>query len=93
MSDWYVYIVRCVDDSLYTGITTELERRVAEHNDQSGKLSARYTRARQPVTLVYFETCASRSEASRREAAIKQLSRVQKLQLIADFTPAQANIT
>lgn len=81
MSEWYVYILRCADDSLYTGITTELERRVAEHNNS--KLGARYTRARLPVTLIYHETLTSRSLASRREAQIKQLTRQQKLLLIA----------
>lgn len=75
-------MVRCVDGSLYTGITTDLVRRIDEHNQADGK-AARYTRSRQPVTLVYHETAADRSTASRREYAIKQLSRKQKLQLIA----------
>lgn len=80
MSDWYVYLLRCADDSLYTGITTDLERRLIEHNSQ--KLGARYTRSRRPVLLVYHEICTSRSEASKREMQIKQLNRQQKLQLI-----------
>jgi putative endonuclease len=89
MADWYVYILRCADDSLYTGITTDLERRLAEHNDPAGKLSARYTRARQPVSLLYYETFASRSAVTRRETAIKRLKRQQKLALIsAGSTPS-----
>lgn len=83
MNDWFVYILRCADDSLYTGITTELNRRVAEHNDKNKKLGARYTRSRQPVTLIYHETFESRSLASKREAEIKRLKRQQKLLLIA----------
>ena len=53
MSSWYVYIVRCNDGTLYTGITKDLERRLAEHNSPKG--GAKYTRTRKPVTLVYFE--------------------------------------
>lgn len=81
MQNWFVYIVRCADDSLYTGIATNLERRVEEHNGQ-GKPGAKYTRNRQPVVLVYREQLASRSEASKREYQIKQLSRLEKLKLI-----------
>jgi putative endonuclease len=77
---WFVYLVRCNDGTLYTGVTTDIERRVATHNASKG--GARYTRARQPVTLVYQAVCASRSEALSREAAIKKLSREQKLSLI-----------
>jgi len=74
---WYVYMLRCADDSLYTGITKDIERRVVEHN--SGKqLSASYTRSRRPVTLVYQETCNTRSNAAKREYAIKQLNRQEK---------------
>ncbi|NMP15201.1 MULTISPECIES: GIY-YIG nuclease family protein [unclassified Thalassotalea] len=78
---WYVYILKCADDSLYAGITTDLERRVKEHN-QGGKLGAKYTRVRLPVSVVYHETCQCRSSASKREAAIKKLTRKQKLALI-----------
>jgi putative endonuclease len=84
MTDWFVYILRCADDSLYTGITTELDRRVEEHNDKDKKLGARYTRSRQPVTLTYQETYESRSLASKREAEIKRLNRQQKLLLIGN---------
>jgi putative endonuclease len=79
---WTVYILRCADDSLYTGITTDLERRVSEHNGHSPKAGARFTRSRQPVTLAYSETALNRSEASKREMAIKSLSREQKLALV-----------
>jgi putative endonuclease len=79
---WQVYIVRCADDSLYTGIARDLERRIAEHNADKGP-GASYTRSRRPVTLVYREVAADRSAASRREYQIKQLSRVEKLALIA----------
>ena len=73
---WYVYVVRCSDNSLYTGITTDIERRVSEHNN--GKAAAAYTRSRRPVQLVYQEACQTRSEATKREIEIKQLSRVEK---------------
>jgi putative endonuclease len=83
MASWYVYMLRCADDSLYTGITTDLERRTQEHNH--GRAGARYTRVRRPVKLVYSETLASRSDAASREAAIKKLSRPQKLLLLATW--------
>lgn len=86
---WQVYIVRCADDSLYTGIARDVERRVAEHNG-AGAPGASYTRARRPVTLVYAEAAADRSAASRREYQIKQLSRTEKLALIAASGAAQA---
>ena len=79
---WQVYIVRCADGSLYTGIARDVARRVAEHNGE-GRLGASYTRARRPVRLVYQEPAADRSAASRREYQIKQLSRAEKLALIA----------
>lgn len=78
---WQVYIVRCADDSLYTGIARDLERRIAEHNANNGQ-GASYTRSRRPVTLVYQEAAADRSAASKREYRIKQLSRAEKLALI-----------
>ena len=81
MSSWYVYILECADGSLYTGITTDLERRLREHNE--GKLGARYTRARRPVSLRYSATFENRSEASVEEAKIKKLSRRKKLELVA----------
>ena len=81
LGTWYVYVLECADQTLYTGITTDLERRLQEHN--AGKASARYTRARRPVRLVYQEQAANRSIASRREYAIKRLSRARKLAMIA----------
>jgi len=80
---WQVYIVRCADGSLYTGIARDLARRIAEHNAGNGA-AANYTRSRRPVVLVYSEPAAGRSAASRREYAIKQLSRSAKMALIAD---------
>ena len=79
MTTWHVYILRCADGTLYTGITTDLERRVEEHNAGTG---ARYTAPRRPVELVYSERASDRSAAGRREAAIKKLSRADKLELI-----------
>ena len=79
-SAWFVYMLRCADGTLYTGITTDVERRVAEHNGNHG-LGARYTRSRRPVTLAHVEPAGSRAEAARREAAIKQLDRACKLAL------------
>jgi len=78
---YFVYILRCSDDTLYTGITTELQRRVDEHN-HSDK-GAKYTKIRRPVMLVYSEVYEDRSSASKREYAIKKLSRNQKIELIA----------
>jgi len=77
---WCVYMLRCADGSLYTGITTDVARRVAEHNGE-GTLGARYTRSRRPVQLVYLEAAPNRAEAARREAAIKRLDRARKLAL------------
>lgn len=77
---WNVYMLRCADGTLYTGITTDVARRVAEHNGEGG-LGARYTRSRRPVTLAYMEPAGDRAAAARREAAIKQLDRRHKLAL------------
>jgi putative endonuclease len=77
---WYVYIVRCErDDSLYTGITNNLERRINQHNNGKG---AKYTRSRAPVTLVKTFEVDSKSEALKLEYKIKKLSREEKLKLI-----------
>lgn len=77
---WCVYLLRCADGTLYTGVTTDPERRLRQHN---GELvgGARYTRPRRPVELLYHETCADRSSACRREAVIKAYSRAHKLEL------------
>ena len=77
---WWVYLLRCADGTLYTGITTDLDRRLAEHNGD-GPSGARYTRSRRPVQLVYCEAARNRSDASQREAAIKRLDRARKLAL------------
>lgn len=82
---WWVYVVRCADNSLYTGISTDVERRLLEHNGVAG-IPARYTRSRRPVRLVYCEQADSRSQASRREAAIKRLSKSAKEALITGRT-------
>ncbi len=84
-ASWYVYIVRCCDNTLYTGISIDPAVRVTEHN--SGQNGAKYTRARRPVTLVYTEQAESRSAALRREIAIKRLSRQAKLTLINKRNP------
>jgi len=76
---WFVYILRCGDGSLYTGYTDDVARRLAVH--QSGK-GAKYTRSRLPVTLSYQEELPDKSAALRREAAIKKLTRGEKLRLI-----------
>ena len=79
MSEWYVYILRCADDTFYTGYARDLEARVNTHNAGKG---AKYTRGRLPVELVYHEIFESRSEAMSREYNLKKLSRRQKQALI-----------
>jgi putative endonuclease len=76
---WILYILRCSDGSFYSGITNDLARRLAQHRD--GKAS-RYTRSRRPVRIVYDESCASRSDALKKEYAVKALSRKEKRILI-----------
>lgn len=76
----FVYMVECRDGSLYTGWTTDVERRLRTHNRGQG---AKYTRSRLPVTLVYLEKIGEKNDALKREAAIKKLKRPQKLKLIA----------
>jgi predicted GIY-YIG superfamily endonuclease len=76
---WFVYIVRCADGSLYTGISKDVKRRCQQHNDGT---ASRYTRSRRPTKLVYQEAHASRSLALKREAAIKAMTRRDKLALI-----------
>ena len=77
---WQVYILKCSDGTFYTGVTTDLKRRVAEHN--SSALGAKYTSGRRPVKLVYAKKFKNRSSASSEEARIKNLTRLQKLELI-----------
>ncbi len=78
---YYVYILECSDATLYTGITTDLKRRVDEHNNSDK--GAKYTRLRRPVRVVYSEEQIDRSSASKREYALKKLSKTQKLALIS----------
>ena len=77
---WWVYILRCADDTLYTGCTDDVERRCAAHNSGRG---AKYTRGRGPVTVIYREEYPDKPAALRREAAVKKLSRAEKLRLIS----------
>lgn len=79
---WYVYMLRCSDATLYTGITTDVERRLEEHN---GIKAAKYTRARQPVTLLFSKKAKTRSAALIEEARLKKLSRVEKLALVERY--------
>ena len=79
----YVYIVRCSDQTLYTGWTNQLEKRIEAHNAGKG---AKYTKARLPVEIIYHEEYPTKEEAMRREAAIKKLTRKQKIELIKNRT-------
>ena len=83
---YYVYIVECVDDTYYTGIAKDTQKRIEEHN--TSPKGAKYTKARRPVFLVYEEPCEDRSSASKREYAIKKLKRVEKERLVAKYTKA-----
>ena len=87
---WWVYLIRCRDQTLYCGITTDVSRRFSEHQSQSPK-SAKYLRGRIPLTLVYQCKTGGHAEASREEYRIKQLSRSQKEILIADAGPNLAD--
>lgn len=78
-STWFLYLIRCADDSLYTGITTDLQRRVREHNT---KLGAKAVKGKLPVVMIYSESHVSRSSASKREFEIKSLTRAEKLTLV-----------
>ncbi len=84
---WYVYMLRCADGTLYTGVTTDVERRVKEHNGEGGKAKgAKYTKARRPVELVYKEEVEGRGTAQQREATLRRLSRTEKQALTIDKT-------
>ncbi len=85
MKKWFVYVLRCADDTLYTGSTDDVARRAEVHNSGKG---AKYTRGRGPVQVVYTEECESYSAALKREYAIKQLSRPEKLALIENSKSA-----
>ncbi|MBR1972895.1 MAG: GIY-YIG nuclease family protein [Oscillospiraceae bacterium] len=79
---WYLYILRCKDGSLYTGITTDIGKRLEAHRAGKG---AKYTRGRGPLELVYREECGTHSEALKRELQVKALSREEKMQLVDSF--------
>lgn len=81
MAGWYAYLLRCADGTLYAGSTTDVARRLAEHN--GSPKGAAYTRSRRPVALAYVRAFATRSQASAYEAELKSLTRAQKLALIA----------
>ncbi|MDO4649533.1 MAG: GIY-YIG nuclease family protein [Eubacteriales bacterium] len=76
----YTYMVKCADETLYTGWTNQLEKRIKAHNE--GKNGAKYTKTKRPVTLVYYEGYRTKEEAMRREYQIKQLTRKQKMELL-----------
>ncbi len=81
--NYYIYIIRCADDTLYTGITTDISRRIEEHNGlDKNKKGAKYTAARRPVELVYSKIFEDRSSASKEEYRIKKLARKEKEFLI-----------
>jgi len=82
--DWYVYLLHCADGTYYTGITTEPKRRLQEHNENDKK-AAKYTRARRPLKMVYFELCESRSDAGVREYEIRKLPRQKKVALAQEM--------
>lgn len=86
---YYVYIVKCRDNSLYTGYTNNLEKRIKEHNES--RRGAKYTRGRRPVTLAYYERFETPNEAMSREWHIKKLTRKEKEQLIQNFSDELKN--
>ena len=80
---YYVYIVRCSDNSLYTGITTDINRRIREHNET--KKGAKYTKSRRPVSLVYSALIGNRSSAQKEEYRIKKLNKIKKQELVDNW--------
>lgn len=80
---WFVYFLRCNDNSLYAGITTDINRRLHQHNHT--KLGAKYTRAKRPVSLAFIETVTNKSEASKREYQLRKLSKSQKEHLVSTY--------
>lgn len=83
LSTWFVYLVRCADDTFYTGVTTDLARRLRQHNGEI-RGGAGYTRGRRPVALVWSESCNDRTDAQKKEYAIRRRPRSTKLKLAAD---------
>ena len=88
--NWYVYMVRCADNSLYTGCTNDLTRRLQAHNTGKG---AKYTKSRLPVILVYQEPCADKSTALKREIALKRLTKMKKEALCKQFSETSSPCT
>lgn len=84
---WYLYILRCRDGSFYTGVTTDIDRRLRQHRKGT---ASRYTRSRRPLMLIHQEKCGNRSQALRRECVVKALSRRRKEELIRDVNPLKA---
>ena len=82
-TSWFVYLLRCSDDSLYAGITTDIQRRLHEHNNT--KLGAKYTRARRPVTLAFMESSTDKSAASKREYQLRKLTKAAKESLVSTY--------
>jgi len=80
---WWIYLLRCSDNSLYAGVTTDIDRRIDEHNNS--KLGAKYTRAKRPVHLAYLEESDSRSNACKREYQIRHLTKLKKEQLVCTY--------
>lgn len=80
---WYVYLLRCKDNSLYAGITIDISRRLHEHNHT--KLGAKYTRAKRPVTLAFIESSSNKSTASKREYQIRKLTKIKKEELVSTY--------
>jgi putative endonuclease len=80
---WWVYLLRCNDNSLYAGVTTDIHRRIDEHNNS--KLGAKYTRARRPVNLAYLEESSNKSTACQREYQIRHLTKLKKEQLVSKY--------
>jgi putative endonuclease len=84
---WQVYLLRCNDNSLYAGITTDIQRRLKQHNNS--KLGAKYTRARRPVEIAYVENASDRSTASKREYYIRTMTKMKKEQLVNQYAIEQ----
>lgn len=84
INTWTIYFLRCNDNSLYTGITTDINRRLHQHNNT--KLGAKYTRARRPVVLVYSETAVDKSTASKREYQLRTLTKKQKEKIVSAYS-------
>jgi len=81
---WWVYLLRCNDNSLYAGVTTDIHRRINEHNNS--KLGAKYTRARRPVRIAYLEKADNKSNACKREYQIRHLNKLKKEQLVSNHS-------